>query len=108
PHVGDDGDEAVIRERHRVHELHDDAVPIEAPHVEQREVRAAAPAGAEDPRPDGQRLDLGRAHVPKWCHQKPVNSSRPTTRAMPSTTTSATPTATAETAAAVGSKEYLR
>src|SRR5205823_11694969 len=108
PHVGDDGDEVVVREVQRVHQPHDDAVAIETPHVEQREVRAAASARAEDPGPDGQRLDLGRADVAERRHQKPVNSSRPTTRAMPSTTTSATPRATADTAAAVGSNEYLR
>src|SRR5206468_3257824 len=107
-HVGDDGHAVVVGEVHRVHQPHDDAVAVEAAHVEQREVRAAAPAGAEDPGADGERLDLGGADVAGRGHQKPVNSSRPTTRAMPSTTTSATPMATAETAAAVGSNEYLR
>ena len=41
-------------------------------------------------------------------HQNPVNSSSPMKRAMPRTSTRATPMAKADTAAAVGSKEYLR
>src|SRR5204862_1612566 len=86
----------------------DHAVAVEPAHVQQREVGAAAATGAQDPGADRQRLDLGGADVAERRHQKPVNSSRPTTRAMPSTTTSATPMATADTAAAGGSKEDLR
>src|SRR5438094_130012 len=107
-HVGDDGHEVVVGEVHRIHQPHDHAVAVEPAHVQQREVGAAAAAGAQDPGADRERLDLGGADVAERRHQKPVNSSRPTTRAMPSTTTSATPMATADTAAAVGSNEYLR
>src|SRR5437660_686757 len=107
-HVGDDGHEVVVGEVHRIHQPHDHALAVEPAPVQQREVRAAAAAGAQDPGADRERLDLGGADVTERRHQKPVNSSSPTTRAMPSTTTSATPMATADTAAAVGSKEYLR
>src|SRR6266403_654334 len=107
-HVGDDGHEVVVGEVQRIHQTHDHAVAVEPAHVQQREVGAAAAAGAQDPGADRERLDLGGADVAERRHQKPVNSSRPTTRAMPSTTTSATPMATADTAAAVGSNEYLR
>src|SRR6267143_3577370 len=107
-HVGDDGHEVGVGEVHRIHQPHDHAVAVEPAHVQQREVRAADAAGAQDPGADRERLDLGGADVAERRHQKPVNSSRPTTRAMPSTTTSATPMATADTAAAVGSNEYLR
>src|SRR2546428_109836 len=67
-------------------------------------------SGAENPGPDGDRLDLVEADGAGRRHQaqKPANSSRPTSRAMPRTRTRTTPMANAETAAAVGSNEYLR
>ncbi len=104
-HVGDDGDQVVVGQLGRVHQPAHDALPVELAHVQERQVRAAAAAGAQDPGADGEALDLVRGDGP---HQNPVNSSRPMKRAMPRTRTSATPMAKAETAAAVGSKEYLR
>src|SRR5947207_46183 len=100
----DDGVVAHVGERERVHRQ---VVDREGGHL-RRGVGAATAPGAQDQGAERQRLDLGGADVAERGHQKPVNSSRPTTRAMPSTTTSATPMATADTAAAVGSNEYLR
>ena len=90
---------------HRVHQREVVAVGVELAHVKVVEIGAAAAARAQDPGADGKRLDLLRGDEP---HQNPVNSSSPMKRAMPRTSTSATPMAKADTAAAVGSKEYLR
>src|SRR4030095_9589015 len=104
-HVGDHRHQVVVIQLGGVHQAARHPLLVELAHVEQREVGTAPAPGAQDPGADGEALDLVDGN---GMHQNPVNSSSPMKQAMPSTSTSATPMATADTAAAVGSKEYLR
>ncbi len=58
PHVRDDRHTVVVGEILGIHERDDLAVSVELPEVQQRQVRAAAAAGAEDPGADRDRFDL--------------------------------------------------
>jgi hypothetical protein len=61
-HAGAHRHQVIVGQLGRVHELAHHALPVELAYVEEGEVRAAAPAGAEDPRADGQALDLLHRH----------------------------------------------
>ena len=68
PHVRDDRHPIVVGEIERRHQLDPVPLGIEPAHVEEPEIRAAAAAGAEDPRPDRQasmssECDRGAAHA---------------------------------------------
>ena len=52
------GHQIVIGEVGRLHQLHAMAFLVERPHVQQRQIRIAAAAGAQDPGADGQRFDV--------------------------------------------------
>src|SRR6266480_3577676 len=75
-HVRDHRHEVVVAERHRVHEPADGALAVELAHVEERQVGAAAAAGAEDPGADRERLDLGRGDGAERGHRVRMLSCR--------------------------------
>ena len=76
-HVGDDGDVVVVGQIHRVHERDDGALAIEPPHVQERQVRAAAATGAENPGADRERFDLVGGDGTEGGHRLRMLSCRP-------------------------------
>lgn len=57
-HASGGADHVIVGKVDRIHQ--GDLIPllVEQPHVEQRQVRIAAPSGAENPRADGKRFDV--------------------------------------------------
>ena len=70
PHVGDDRDPVIVGQLQRRHQLDPMPLGIEAAHVEQPEIGAAAASGAEDPGADRQRLDVVERQLP---HHAPIS-----------------------------------
>ena len=97
PHVRHRRDPVVVRERVGRHQRDAMALGVEAAHVEEPEIGAAAPAGAEDPGADRERLDVVERELAGCGH---ANSSW-STRAVAETASSAGAATTRRSAARV-------